>query len=137
MHLQRGCSSASARLEVHAAHTAHATHAATGTTTGAATATGLRQVGHCSFRRHHQRGDRGGILKRGPHHLRRVDDARLDHVYVLARCRVEAEARVVLLQQLADNDVAGQSRVGGDGLQRPADGTLDDLNTNSHVLVGR
>ena len=49
-------------------------------------------------------GDRGRILKRRANDFRRIDDAGFDHVDIFVSLSIEAELRVFLLKQLADDD---------------------------------
>src|SRR6516165_7531696 len=47
---------------------------------------------------------RGRVLQGQPYDLRRIDDASLDHVDIVAGLRVEAAVEVVSVEQLADDD---------------------------------
>src|SRR6266498_3528453 len=64
-----------------------------------------------------QPGDRGRVLERGPGHLGRVDDPRLEQVDVLAGGRVEAMAGLHSTDPL-DHHAALEAGVDGDLLQR-------------------
>src|SRR5262245_15390987 len=73
-----------------------------------------------------QSGDRCGVLHRRAGDLGRVDDARLDHVHVLAGRRVQAEARLQRLDLLHHN-AALEAGVDGDLLQRRLDRDAHDV----------
>ncbi len=86
----------------------------------------------------HQQARHGcGVLQREPDDLGRVDDTGLDHVDILARLGVEAEIRVLAVEQFADDDRSLVAGVFGDladrGLQRAA----DDVDTDFLVAIFR
>ena len=71
----------------------------------------LRQFGDHRLGGDQQTGDRGRVLQRGAHDLRRVDDAGLDHVDILLGLGVEAVGLRLVLDDLADHDRAFDARV--------------------------
>src|SRR5690606_6054401 len=79
--------------------------------------------------------DGSRILQRGTHDLRRVDDTGFDHVDIFALLRVEAEFRIVLLEQLADDDGAFDPGVLNDLAHRRLDRAADDVDTDLLVVV--
>ena len=60
---------------------------------------------------YHQTGDRRGVLQSDPHHLRRIDDAGVQHVDILLGLGVEAEGLRLVLKHLADDDRTLHARV--------------------------
>ena len=109
---------------------------------GAVAVTGAGRGGHVLVlllddervgREDHRR-DRLGVAKRRARHLDRVDDTGGDEVAVLARGRVEALARLHLLD-LGDGDVALEPGVLGDPAQRFASGAGDDARTDGLVTL--
>src|SRR3546814_1981432 len=59
--------------------------------------------------------------------LGRVDDTGLDEVFIDVGRGVEAEARVLLVEQLARDDTAVEARVFGDLADRSLQRTTDDV----------
>ena len=55
-------------------------------------------------------------LQRRANNLHGIDDTGLDHVAVLCGPSVKSPAGVVLLEQLANNDVAREARIRSNGL---------------------
>ena len=80
--------------------------------------------------------DRRCVLQSRAGHLRRVDDARGEHVDVLARCRVEALARGEL-GDLVRDDAGLEACVEGDLLQRSLDRDANDVRTGRLVARER
>src|ERR1700722_14977262 len=60
---------------------------------------------------YHETGDRRGVLQSDPHHLRRIDDAGVQHVDILLGLCVEAEGLRLVLNPLADDDRTLHARV--------------------------
>src|SRR3954447_1359574 len=86
----------------------------------------LRLVGDNRLSGKEQRGDRRGVLQRRAGHLGRLHNARLEHVDVFTRRRVQA----VVGRQRADllrHDAALEAGVDGDLLQRRGQCDLDDV----------
>src|SRR5271155_2394892 len=115
---------------IHAAHAAHPTRWHTGR------ALGLRPVAYHRLGGDQQPRNRGGILKCDPHDLGRIDDPGRDQILVLARLCVEAEIRVVLVGQPADDDRTLDSGILGDLPYRRLDGLADNLDADLLVVVG-
>src|SRR3954468_23566731 len=113
--------------EVHAAHAAVA---------GAGHGRGvlLRLVGHDGLGGEEQARDGRRVLQRRPGDLRRVGDASLQHVLVLAGGRVEAEADLAVAHLLR-HDAALEAGVDGDLLQRSLERDADDVGTGRLVTV--
>src|SRR5438045_1792252 len=89
-------------------HTAHPAHAAR---RHAWRSLGLRLVADHRFGGDQQPGDRGGILQRYPYDFGWIDNPGSYHVLVLARLRVVAIIRLVLVGQPADHDRALDARI--------------------------
>src|SRR5262249_36608633 len=81
--------------------------------------------------------DRGRVLQRSAHHLGRVDDALLHQVDIFAGLGVEAEAVILLLQDLADDHRAVLTGIDGDLARRPGDRLAHDLDAGLLVVVVR
>ncbi|TYZ59637.1 hypothetical protein PybrP1_006405 [[Pythium] brassicae (nom. inval.)] len=126
-----------ALFDLEAAHAAHAAHAAAHATHGghARGAGLLRQVRNERFGGHHQRRDARRVHEPRAHDLRRVNDAGLHHVDVLAGLRVKAERLRVALEQLADHHRALFARVLGDLRHRRPARALNDLHADLLVQV--
>src|SRR3546814_13176827 len=67
--------------------------------------------------------------------LGRVDDTGLDEVFIDVGRGVEAEARVLLVEQLARDDTAVEARVFGDLADRSLQRTTDDVDAAGLVFV--
>src|SRR6478735_5640138 len=113
-------------------HTSHAT-ATWGHPTSACIL--LRHFGHHGFGGDQQRRNRGRVLDRGAHDLRRVDDALRDQVAVFAGLRVEAVGILLLLEDLADDDAAVLARVDRDLTGRRGQRLAHDLDAGLLVVV--
>src|SRR3546814_668979 len=75
------------------------------------------------------------FLKRDADDLGRVDDPGLDQVFIDVGRGVEAEARVLLVEQLARGDTAVEARVFGDLTDRSLQRTTDDVDAAGLVFV--
>src|SRR5262249_44873305 len=80
---------------------------------------------------------RRGVLDRGAYDLGRVDDALRHQIDVLAGLRVEAEAVLILLEDLADDHRAVFAGVDRDLTRRSLDRLADDLDAGLLVVVLR
>src|SRR4051812_24126587 len=110
----------------------HVPHAATAAGHGRSGL--LRLVGDDRLGGEEQRSDRRRVLDRGTRHLRRVDDARLEHVDILARGSVETlpdRQRPHLLY----HDAALEAGVEGDLLDRGLERDLHDAGTGQLVTL--
>src|SRR3546814_11832112 len=67
--------------------------------------------------------------------LGRVDDTGLDEVFIDVGRGVEADARVLLVEQLARDDTAVEARVFGDLSDRSLQRTTDDVDAAGLVFV--
>mmetsp|Transcript_95080 Transcript_95080/g.268669 ORF Transcript_95080/g.268669 Transcript_95080/m.268669 type:complete len:292 (+) Transcript_95080:189-1064(+) len=83
-----------------------------------------------ALRGRHQRGDRGRIGERRAHDLRRVDDALLDHIDVLASLRIEAQMPILLAKQRLHDDGALFAGVLRNLDARLAQGGPDSINAD-------
>src|SRR5690606_5381432 len=93
-----------------------------------------RLLGDDGLGRQEQTGDRCGVLQGRARHLGRVNDARSEHVDVLARSGVEALSRGEL-GNLRSHDARLEAGVEGDLLQRSLDTDANDLRTRRLVTV--
>src|SRR5271165_963281 len=116
--------------EIHVAHAAHSAAAR-----GHWRTLLLRPLGDHRLGRHQQASHRRRVLQRNADHLGRVDDARLDHVLVLAALRVEAVGVVVVLQHLAGYDRTVLAGILGDLAQRRHDRLADHVDAEALVVV--
>src|SRR5208337_4555940 len=91
-------------------------------------------VGDHGLRRQHERGDRGGILKRGSSDLGRVDDSGLEHVHEVAGIRVEAHSARLRLDLLG-NHAPVMAGVGRDVTGRLLEGPQNDGGTQLLVAL--
>src|SRR5579863_10138066 len=71
----------------------------------------FRPLGNHRLRGHEETRDRSGTLQGETYHLRRVDDAGLHHVDVLAALSVEAVVGIAALQELTHYDRAVRASV--------------------------
>src|SRR5690606_6397051 len=115
-------------------HAVHAAHAARHAAGRGALRLGL--VGDHGFGRDQQARDRGRVFQSGPGHLRRVDDAELEHVAIFLGLGVEVEVLVLRLADLARDDRAVNAGVLGDLAQRRLERALDDGDAGFLVAVG-
>src|SRR5207248_2048927 len=95
----------------------------------------LRQFGNHGFGRHQQAGDRSGVLQRGPHYFRRIDDALGDHVDILLGLGVKTERLRLVLENLADHDRAFDPGILGDLAHRSFQRFQHDINAGLHVGI--
>src|SRR5271165_6732588 len=116
-------------LIIHTAHTAHATWRHARCTLG------FRPVGHHCLGGDQQPRNRSGILQCHPHDLGRIDDPGRHHVLVVARLRVIAEVRLVLVGQLADDDRALDTGILRDLPDWRLNRLADDVNPDLLVVV--
>ena len=83
------------------------------------------------------RRDRRRVLDRRPGHLGRIDDARVEHVHVLAGHDVVADARILLLglrtPHVLDDDVAVESGVLGQSAEGLVQRAPDDVDAGVGV----
>ena len=90
----------------------------------------FRDLRYQGFGGQHQRRDRAGVGQCRAHHLRRIEHARLDQVFVLAGQCVVAEVVVLRVVDLADHDCTFFAGILGDLAQRLGDGALHDVDTD-------
>ena len=121
-----------ADLVVHTAHTAHTT-----ARHSRSPAVLLRPFGDHGFRGDQKPGDRRCVLQGRPNNLGRVDDALGDEVHVFAVLGVEAEAILILFQDLADDDGAVLACVNRDLASRPGERLAHDVDAGLLVVVLR
>src|ERR1041385_214307 len=95
----------------------------------------LRHFGNHRLGGHEQARNRRGTLERLTHDLCRVDDALRHQVRVLTRLRVEAEAVLILLEDLADDNRAVLARIEGDLAGRSGQRLADDLDAGLLVVL--
>src|SRR5277367_6141660 len=95
----------------------------------------LRHFGDHGFGRDQEAGDGGGVLQRRAHHLRRIDDALVEHVDVFLGLRVEAESLRLVLEDLVDDDRAFDTGILGDLAQRRFDGLEHDVDAGLDVGI--
>src|SRR5215469_9106118 len=93
----------------------------------------LRQFGDQGFGRQHEGRDRACVLQRGADHLRGIEHAGLDQVFVLSGEGVVAEVRLLRFEHLAEYHSAFFTGVLGDLAQRLLHGALHDVDAD--VLV--
>src|SRR3712207_147003 len=94
----------------------------------------LGRVGDGGVRGEQEPGDGGGVLQGRAHHLRRVDDARLDEVFEAAGRGVVAD-RALRLLYLADDDGAVHPRVLRDAPQRLLHRAAEDAHAGQRVAL--
>ena len=109
-------------------HPAHVGHAPAGMTVL------VRLVGDHGFGRQQQAGDRGGVLKRRPDNLGRIDDTCLHQVFVDLRGCVEAVGTLEVLD-LVDNDGSFDAGVVADETKWRFDGSADDIDPRELLFV--
>src|SRR5882762_1800970 len=109
----------------------HSVHAATAVAAACwSTLLLFRDLRYQGFGRQHQRCDRAGVGQCRAHHLRRIEHARLDQVFVNAGQRVVPEVVVLRVVDLADYDCTFFAGILGDLAQRLGDGALHDVYTD-------
>src|SRR4249919_3715545 len=116
-------------LEVHSAHSAHA---AAGHRRSRLV---FRSVGNRSLGGDQEPGDARRILKRRANDLGRVDHAGLDQVLVLLGLSIEAERRIVAIDQLAGDDRSVMTRVLRDLPKRRLKRLADDVDAAGLIVV--
>src|SRR5579863_6128911 len=89
----------------------HAAHPPAG---GRSRSVFLGRLGDHGLSRNHQARDRSGVLKGDPDDLRRIDDARFEHVDILLSLSVKSKGRRFVGQNLAHDDRAFYARILGD-----------------------
>src|SRR5579871_110302 len=90
----------------------------------------FRNLRHQGFRGQHQGCDRAGVGQCGAHHLRGIEHARLDQVFVFVGQCVVAEVDVLRVVDLAQNHCTFFAGVLGDLAQRLLQSFLHDVDTN-------
>src|SRR6185437_12864667 len=95
----------------------------------------LGNVAHHRFGRQHQTSDRRRVLQSRTGHLRRVDDARLNQVFVLFGGRVEAVVGVGVVTDFTHDDRAFESGVADDLADRLFAGAADDIHADLFIAV--
>ena len=78
--------------------------------------------------------DGRGVLERGARHLRRIDDAGLEHVDVLARADIVA-VRAGRLLDVGDDERGFLTRIVDELAERSLDGTRDDRRADGLVAL--
>src|SRR5215208_6624675 len=119
------------RLEV--SLVVHSTHASAARHRGSRFL--LRRLRHHGLRRDEQAGNRRRVLKSHADHLCRIYDPGAQHVDILFRLGVEAEALRLVGQNPADDDRSLDARVLGDLPDRSLDRAQDDVDTRLNVIV--
>src|SRR3954447_559136 len=117
---------------VHAAHSAHAAVVVMAVAVAALVLLG--GLDDDAVGGEQEDGDLGGVLEGDSLDLGRGQNARLDHVDVLAGQRVVALV-VLAFHDAADDDAAGRAGVLGDLLQGGGDGGADDLDAGGLVAL--
>src|SRR5262249_7307998 len=79
--------------------------------------------------------NRSCVLESATNDLSRVDHASRDQVFILLGESVEAEGRLVVVDDLVDHDRAFVTRVASDLAERFFEGALDDVHAS--LLFGR
>ena len=95
----------------------------------------LRQFSNHGFGGDQQTSDGSCVLQSSTDNLGRVDDASFDHVDELFGLSVEAEGRIVVFLDLANNDGAFDTSVFSDLTDRSFQSAQDDLDTSCDVGV--
>src|ERR1700674_4432158 len=108
----------------------HSVHAAAVTAACWSTLLLFWDLRYQRFGRQHQRCDRTRVGQCRAHHLRRIEHARLDQVFVLAGQCVVPEVVVLRVVDLADHDGTFFAGILGDLAQRLGDGALHDVYTD-------
>src|SRR4051812_19002412 len=119
-------------LVVHAAHAA--THSAAHARRHAATFLLFRSFGDDGFSGEQETRDGSGVLQRATGHLRRIDDAGFDQVFVLARGDVITFVAFALLHFL-DDERAFLARVIGQCAKRSFHGAANDRHADAFVAL--
>ena len=91
--------------------------------------------GDHGFRRDEEAGDRGRALKGRAHDLGGVDNPPRDQIAELASLRIEAEAIVVGVENLGDDDRAVCSGIGGNLPGGPGDRLPDDGDAGLLIVI--
>ena len=95
----------------------------------------LGDVRDQGFGRQQQRGDRAGVLKRRAHHLRRVDDARLDEVLIRFVLRVKSLVSPAGVSHLLHHDRPLEAGVLRDPPHRLLKGPAEDVDAYLLAVV--